>query len=57
MEAVRMLQPVAKASARFKARMADAFSFLASLAAVFGEFFVRSLEIAGDLIAVWAWSL
>jgi Domain of unknown function (DUF4386) len=47
-----MLERVVETSPRFKARMAGALSLLSLLAAVFGEFFVRRLEIAGDLIAV-----
>jgi hypothetical protein len=47
-----MLARIAEASPRFKARMAGALSLLGLLAAVFGEFFFRRLEIAGDLIAV-----
>jgi Domain of unknown function (DUF4386) len=47
-----MLARMAEASPRFKARMAGALSLLGLLAAVFGEFFFRRLEIAGDLIAV-----
>jgi hypothetical protein len=46
------LERVVEASPRFKARMAGALSLLGLLSAVFGEFFVRRLEIAGDLIAV-----
>jgi hypothetical protein len=45
-----MLARIAEASPRFKARMAGALSLLGLL--VFGEFFFRRLEIAGDLIAV-----
>jgi dolichyl-phosphate-mannose--protein O-mannosyl transferase len=47
-----MLARIAEASPRFKARMAGALSLLGLLTAVFGEFFFRRLEIAGDLIAV-----
>lgn len=47
-----MLAPIAEALPRFKARMAGALSLLGLLAAMFGEFFFRRLEIAGDLIAV-----
>jgi hypothetical protein len=43
---------IAEGSPRFKARMAGVLSLLGLLAAVFGEFIVRRLEIAGDLIAV-----
>ena len=42
----------AEASPRFKARIAGALFLLGSLSAVFGEFFVRRLESAADLIAV-----
>src|ERR1700676_1094734 len=49
--AVRMKR-IAEASPRFKARIAGVLSLLSLLAAVFGEFFVRRLEFAGDLIAV-----
>ena len=47
-----MMKRIAEASPRFKARMAGALSLLGLVAAVFGEFLVRRLEIAGDLIAV-----
>ncbi len=47
-----MLDRVVDASPRFKARMAGGLSLLGLLSAAFGEFFVRRLEIAGDLIAV-----
>ena len=43
---------IAEASPRFKARIAGALFLLGLLSAVFGEFFVRRLEIAADLIAV-----
>jgi hypothetical protein len=43
---------IADASPRFRARIAGVLSLLSLLAAVFGEFFVRRLEFAGDLIAV-----
>ncbi|MGB2666554.1 MAG: DUF4386 domain-containing protein [Candidatus Acidiferrum sp.] len=46
------MKQIAKLSPRFKARLAGALSLLGLLAAVLGEFFVRRLEIAGDLIAV-----
>ena len=41
-----------QASPSFKARIAGALSLLSLLAAAFGEFIVRRLELAGDLIAV-----
>jgi hypothetical protein len=47
-----MMERIAEASPRFKARIAGALSLLSLLAAVFGEFIVRRFEIAGDLIAV-----
>jgi hypothetical protein len=47
-----MMERIAEASPRFKARMAGVLSLLSLLAAVFGEFIVRRFEIAGDLIAV-----
>jgi uncharacterized protein DUF4386 len=47
-----MKERIAEASPRFKARIAGVLSLLSLLAAVFGEFFVRRLEFAGDLIAV-----
>jgi Domain of unknown function (DUF4386) len=43
---------IAEVSPGFKARMAGVLSLLGLLAAVFGEFIVRRLEVAGDLIAV-----
>jgi uncharacterized protein DUF4386 len=43
---------IAEVSPGFKARMAGVLSLLGLLAAVFGEFIVRRLEIVGDLIAV-----
>jgi len=43
---------IAEASPRFKARIAGALFVLGLLSAVFGEFFVRRLEIAADLIAL-----
>jgi hypothetical protein len=46
------MKQIAKLSPRFKARSAGALSLLGLLAAVLCEFFVRRLEIAGDLIAV-----
>jgi len=49
-----MMKRIAEASPRFKARMVGVLFLLGLLAAVFGEFFVRRLEIAGDLIAVSA---
>jgi hypothetical protein len=47
-----MLRRVADASPRFKARMAGGLFLVSSLAAVFGEFIVRSLDIPADLIAL-----
>jgi hypothetical protein len=48
-----MMGRIAKASPRFKARMAGVLSLLSLLVAVFGEFIVRGrLEFAGDLIAI-----
>ena len=47
-----MMDRIAEASPRFKARMAGVLSLFGLLAAVCGEFFVHRLEIAGDLIAV-----
>jgi Domain of unknown function (DUF4386) len=47
-----MSERVVEASPRFKARIAGALFLLGLLSAVFGEFFVRRLEIAADLIAV-----
>ena len=47
-----MLTRIAEASPRLMARMAGTLSALGLLAAVFGEFFFRRLEFAGDLIAV-----
>jgi hypothetical protein len=47
-----MIKRIADASPRFKARIAGALFLLGLLSAVFGEFFVRRLEIAGDLVAV-----
>jgi hypothetical protein len=41
-------------SSSLKARIAGALSLLSLLAAVFGEFIVRRLELAGDLIALSA---
>jgi hypothetical protein len=52
MKAAVLRERIAEASPRFKARMAGVLSLLGLLAAVFGEFFVRRFEIAGDLIAV-----
>jgi hypothetical protein len=46
------MKRIVKASPRFKARIAGALFLLGLLSAVFGEFFVRRLEIAADLIAV-----
>ncbi len=47
-----MMKRIAEASPRFKARIAGVLFLLGLLSAVFGEFFVRRLEIAADLIAV-----
>jgi hypothetical protein len=47
-----MMKRIAEASPRFKARIAGAIFLLGLLSAVFGEFFVRRLEIVADLIAV-----
>ena len=47
-----MMKRIAEASPRFKARIAGALFLLGLLSAVFGEFSVRRLEIAADLIAV-----
>ena len=47
-----MMKRIVGASPRFKARIAGALFLLGLLSAVFGEFFVRRLEIAADLIAV-----
>jgi hypothetical protein len=46
------MERVAEASPRFKARIAGVLSLLSLMAAVFGEFIVRRLEFAGDLVAV-----
>ena len=46
------MKRIAEVSPRFKARITGVLSLLNLLAAVFGEFFVRRLEFAGDLIAV-----
>src|SRR5271155_5419847 len=47
-----MMKRIAEASPRFKARIAGILFLLGLLSAVFGEFFVRRLEIPADLIAV-----
>src|SRR5271155_3004226 len=47
-----MVKQIAEASPRFKARIAGALFLLGLVSAVFGEFFVRRLEIVPDLIAV-----
>jgi hypothetical protein len=47
-----MTKWMTEASPSFKARIAGALSLLSLCAAVFGEFIVRRLELAGDLIAV-----
>jgi hypothetical protein len=52
MSAAATTKRIAEASPRFKARIAGALFVLYLLSAVFGEFFVRRLEIAADLIAV-----
>jgi hypothetical protein len=52
MNAAVMMKRIAEASPRFKARIAGVISLLSLLAAVFGEFIVRRLEFAGDLIAL-----
>jgi hypothetical protein len=49
-----MVEQMAEASPSLKARTAGALSLLSLLAAVFGEFIVRRLELAGDLIALSA---
>jgi hypothetical protein len=54
MSAAAIMKRIAEASPRFKARVAGVLSLLSLLAAVFGEFIVRRLEFAGDLIAVSA---
>lgn len=46
------MKRIAEASPRFKARIAGALFLFGLLSAVFGEFFVRRLEIVADLIAV-----
>jgi hypothetical protein len=46
------MKRIAEASPLFKARIAGAVFVLGLLSAVLGEFFVRKLEIAADLIAV-----
>jgi Domain of unknown function (DUF4386) len=49
-----MMERIAEASPRFKARIAGVLSLLSLLAAVVGEFIVRGkFEIAGDFIAVF----
>jgi hypothetical protein len=47
-----MMKRIADASPGFKARIAGVLSLLSLLAAVFGEFVVRRLEFAGDIIAL-----
>src|SRR5208282_6577811 len=47
-----MMKRIAEASPRFKARIAGSLFLLGLVSAVFGEFFVRRLEIVADLIAV-----
>jgi len=47
-----MMKPIAEASPRFMARIAGVLSLLSVLAAVSGEFFLRRLEFAGDIVAV-----
>jgi Domain of unknown function (DUF4386) len=46
-----MMERIAESSPRFKARIAGVLALLSLLAAVFGEFFLRRLEFAGDLMA------
>ena len=48
MNAAVMMKRMAEASPGFKARIAGVLSLLSLLATVFGEFFVRRLEFAGD---------
>ena len=52
MTATEMKDRIAGASPRSKARIAGVLSLFSLLAAVFGEFIVRRLEFAGDLVAV-----
>jgi hypothetical protein len=47
-----MMKRIAEASPRFKGRIAGALFLFGLLSAVFGEFYVRRLEIAADLLAV-----
>jgi hypothetical protein len=46
------MKRIAEASPRFKGRIAGALFLFGLLSAVFGEFYVRRLEIAADLLAV-----
>jgi hypothetical protein len=53
MSAAVMMERIAEASPRFKARMAGVLYLLSALTAAFTELFVRGrLNIAGGLIAV-----
>jgi len=52
MSAAAITKRIAEASPRFKARIAGSLFLLGLVSAVFGEFFVRRLEIVADLIAV-----
>jgi hypothetical protein len=52
MSTAGLMERIAKTSPRFKARIAGVLFLLGLVSAVFGEFIVRKLEIAGDLIAV-----
>ncbi len=53
-----MIERIAEASPRFKARIAGVLSLFRLLTAAFTELFVRgSFNIAGGLIALAAWSL
>ncbi len=52
MSAAAFMRRFTAASPRLKARIAGALFLLSLLAAVFGEFIVRRLEIPADLIAV-----
>jgi|ERR1700722_10473381 len=47
-----MMKRIAEASSPFKGRIADTLFLFGLLSAVFGEFYVRRLEIAADLLAV-----
>jgi hypothetical protein len=52
MSAARLTERIAAASPRLKARITGVLSLISLLAAVLGEFLVRRLEFAGDLVAV-----